>query len=195
MDNCFGGKASISLKTYGIIVHGVPIANIDIKSLDTSRWLIMQNADAFPNMNIRWLGWLAPLKVSKTEALLVFELDDVKTANRMINKGMVIRFGMHRCVLYNRECKIKQCFNCYQYGHISPQCRATTMCGSYSGLHKSSECVETEKQCCPVCKGKHRAWDIGCENRKKELRRVRTACEQLPTYHQIRKSLSLAQAK
>lgn len=70
---------------------------------------------------------------------------------------------MHRCVLYNRECKIKQCFNCYQYGHILPQCRAKTVCGSCSGPHKSSECLETEKQCCPVCKGKHKAWDIGCE--------------------------------
>lgn len=69
------------------------------------------------------------------------------------------------------------------------------MCGSCSGPYKSSECVETEKQCCPVCKGKHKAWDIGCENRKKELRRVRRARKQLLTYHQIHRSLSPAQAR
>ena len=66
----------------------------------------MQNADAFPNMNITWLGWLTPPKIGRTEALLVFELDDAETANRIIDKAMVIRFGMHKCILYNRECKI-----------------------------------------------------------------------------------------
>lgn len=94
-----GGKAFISTKTYGIIVHGVPIARIDLKSPDTSRWLTMQNADTFPDMNIRWLGWLTPPKVGKTEASLVLELDDAETVNKIIDEGMVIGFGMHRCVL------------------------------------------------------------------------------------------------
>ena len=69
------------------------------------------------------------------------------------------------------------------------------MCGSFSGPHKSSEYVETEKQCCLLYKSKQKAWDIECKNWKKELRQVQTTCKQLPTYHQIRKSLSPAQAK
>lgn len=55
--------------------------------------------------------------------------------------------------------------------------------------------MKIEKQYCPVCKGKHKAWDIGCKNRKNKLRQVQTTHKQLPTYHQIHRSLSLAQAK
>lgn len=55
----------------------------------------MQNANAFPNINIRWLGWLTFSQIGKIEALLIFELDDAKTANGIIDKDMVIGFDMH----------------------------------------------------------------------------------------------------
>lgn len=87
------------MKILGIIIHRVPIAKIDIKSLNIFQYLIMQNTDAFLNINIRWFGWLIALKVDKMEASLIFKLDGAKTANKIIDKGIVIEFGMHRYVL------------------------------------------------------------------------------------------------
>lgn len=93
------------MKTFNIIIHGIPIAKINIKSPDISQWLIIQNVNVFPNMNIKWLGRLTFSQIGKMEALLILKLDDAKIVNRIIDKDMLIGFGIYTFVLYNRECK------------------------------------------------------------------------------------------
>lgn len=39
--------------------------------------------------------------------LLIFKLNNTKTAHKIIDKSIVIKFGIHRYILYNKKCKIK----------------------------------------------------------------------------------------
>lgn len=39
--------------------------------------------------------------------LLIFKLNNTKTANEIIDKSIVIKFGIYKCILYNKKCKIK----------------------------------------------------------------------------------------
>lgn len=101
-------KISISIKTYGIIVHGVSIAKVDIKDVDKVQWFIMQNTDSFSNINIKWIECLTAQKIGKKKASLVFQLDNTKSAKQIFHESLVIGCDIHQCIKYNRECKIKQ---------------------------------------------------------------------------------------
>lgn len=49
--------------------------------------------------------------------------------------------------------KVLICFNCYRYGHIGKQCRASPRCLRCGGEHKNEECEKPVK--CLHCGGNH----------------------------------------
>ena len=46
------------------------------------------------------------------------EFTDPEIANAIIYAGMVWEGRIHICQLYDRVCRVKQCFHYYNYGHI-----------------------------------------------------------------------------
>lgn len=97
----------------------------------------------------------------------------------IIYTGMVWDGQIHLCQLYDRACRVKQCFRCYNYGHIGTQCNAAQICGYCTELHETKHCkqkgVEGFTPRCAVCKGVHTAWSNACPARKKEMGRVEQA--------------------
>lgn len=57
-------------------------------------------------MNIKWPRWLISPKVDKTEILLIFIPDNLEIVNKSMNKSIIIKFGMYKCILFNKKCKI-----------------------------------------------------------------------------------------
>ena len=74
---------------------------------------------------------------------------------------------------------MKQCFRCYNYGHIGTQCNASQLCGYCAEQHETKHCrqkgAEGFTPRCTVCKGAHTAWSNACPARRKEMRRVEQA--------------------
>ena len=46
-----------------------------------------------------------PSNICKMKVLLVFEQDNTKITNKMIDENIVTRFNMYKYVLYNKKCK------------------------------------------------------------------------------------------
>lgn len=96
---------------------------------------------------------------------------------------------IHQCQLYDRACRVKQCFRCYNYGHIGTQCNASQTCGYCGEQHESKHCsrkgVEGFAPRCAVCKDSHTAWSNACPARKKELQRVEQAKESRDIYWHV----------
>jgi hypothetical protein len=66
---------------------------------------------------------------------------------------------------YCPQHRLKQCFNCSRYGHLSPQCPVKTpSCGKCSNHHSTKECISSENKCAN-CAGAHPAWHHGCPKR------------------------------
>lgn len=42
-----------------------------------------------------------------------------KKINKIIQNDVIIAKRIHIIKIYNRKCRIKQCFNCYKYKHFS----------------------------------------------------------------------------
>ena len=109
----------------------------------------------------------------------MLEFTDPEMANAIIYAGMVWNSKVHQGQLYDRACRVKQCFRCYCYGHIGTQCNASQTCGYCAGGHESRHCKQKGAEGftprCTVCKGGHTAWSNACPARKKELERVELA--------------------
>ena len=67
--------------------------------------------------------WITPLHPGKKEekdikGALILVFRTKREANEVIDNGVVIDGQIHMARVYDRECRIKQCFNCYKYGHF-----------------------------------------------------------------------------
>lgn len=175
-----GEHAELSVPTYGIIVHGVSTNSIDIKDQKaTIQQILADNYTVIPKAEISFVGWLTKESPLKRASSIVVEFTEPEMANAIIYAGMVWDGQIHICQLYDRACRVKQCFRCYNYGHIGTQCNATQTCGYCAELHETKNCkqkgVEHFTPRCAVCKGAHTAWSNACPARKKELGRVEQA--------------------
>ena len=136
-----GSKAKLARKRYRIVVLGILIAKIDLeKAKETKEKIITQNSSICTWMKIESIFLLSLLKKDKRTSSLVIEVDDAKMTNTLIEKGLVLDHTLHGCMRYNLGFRIKQCFNCYKYGHVSVHCQKNTKCGACSGPHRTSEC-------------------------------------------------------
>lgn len=133
---------------------------------------------------IESIFWLSTPKKDRRTSSLVTEVADPKMANILIEEGLVLDHTLHGCMRYNPACRMKQCFNCYEYGHVSVHCQKSIKCGACSGSHRTSECPRDKVQKCPLCNGAHTSWEKRCEHRKKEYLRIEAAKPNTPRLHE-----------
>lgn len=175
-----GVHAELVVPTYGVIVHGIPTNSINIKDQDaTIQRMLADNYTVIPHAKISYIGWLTKEATLKRASSIVVEFTDPEMANAIIYAGMAWEGQIHQCQLYDRACRVKQCFRCYNYGHIGTQCDAAQTCGYCAELHETKTCrqkgVEGFTPRCPVCKDAHTAWSNACPARRKEMGRIELA--------------------
>ena len=175
-----GENAELVQPTFGVIVHGVATNSMNMKEQESIvEQILADNYTVIPKAEISHIGWLTRESTFKRASSIVVEFKDPAAANAVIYAGMVWNGQIHQCQLYDRTCRLKQCFRCYNYGHIGTQCNATQTCGYCSELHETKSCIRKEAEGftpkCAVCKGSHNAWNTACPARKQEVERVERA--------------------
>jgi hypothetical protein len=185
-----GENAEVIVPTYGVIVHGIHTSSINIKDQKaTIQQMLADNYTVIPHAKISYIGWLTKEATSKRASSIVVEFTEPEMANAIIYAGMAWDGQIHQCQLYDRACRIKQCFRCYNYGHIGTQCNASQVCGYCAERHETKHCqqkgVEGFTPRCAVCKGGHTAWSNACPARRKEMRRVEQAKEIRSVYWHV----------
>jgi hypothetical protein len=142
-----------------------------------------------PDAEIAYIGWLTKESTLKRISSIVVEFKDLGIANAIIYTGMAWDGYIHQYQLYDRAYRVKQCFRCYNYGHIGTQCNASQICGHCTEQHETRNCrqrgAEGFTPRCAVCKGAHTAWSNACPARKKELGRVQQAKEVRSIYWHV----------
>ena len=109
---------------------------------------------------ITYVGWLTREGRKKQASSLVVEFTTKYHANRVTREGLVLNAIHHDCVLYDKSCRLKQCYRYHESGHIGPRCDAEERCGYCAGKHNTKECMvkETDPKpapSCVLCKGLH----------------------------------------
>ncbi|KAF2802658.1 uncharacterized protein BDZ99DRAFT_337225, partial [Mytilinidion resinicola] len=91
----------------------------------------------------------------------ILSINTACTANRLIERGIVIGGILHTVERYEAACRATQCYKCQSYGHISTHCRRDPRCGACAGSHDTRDC-ESEARKCANCKMEHPAWSANC---------------------------------
>ena len=190
-----GGGAKIVERTFGVLIHGVLVQEINKTSSEqVARTLELENQANIQGLKIKYTGWLQPkTAAAKKNSTLVAEFTEPEHANLAIRNGMMIGARLLGCELYDKGCRLKQCFICWKYGHISNQCKVGQLCGFCAEPHLSNDCQNKEpippRRClCAACGGAHSAWSPNCLLRQKEWARIRQAVEARPHYHPERRN-------
>ena len=99
----------------------------------------------------------------------------------LVQNGLTLGFEKFPMSLWITKPRIKQCFRCLQFGHISKHCKhdvekpVCARCGEAG--HKSSNCSADEVKCIN-CKQNHVAWSKECPKRKKVMTKLRARAQQ-----------------
>ncbi|OJD24284.1 hypothetical protein ACJ73_04357 [Blastomyces percursus] len=172
-------------------MHGVGTnkENIDpSRQAEAIEKIQTENATLHPGAKVAYVGWLTRSGVKKSASSLVVEFTTKEHADRAIREGMVLNAYHHDCELYDRSCKLKQCYKCQRYGHIGPQCSANETCGYCAESHNTRDCRRKEEEPdftpkCVLCKGPHTTWSNSCQIRQTQLAKVEQARKNRPSYY------------
>ncbi|KIV98298.1 uncharacterized protein PV09_09855 [Verruconis gallopava] len=123
----------------------------------------------------------------KAMSSIVIEFTKPEDANRIIDENLVWQCEMCPAERYERQCRLKQCFQCQKYGHIGTQCKAAKTCGYCAQEHSYWECptktnLEAARKCV-ICHGTHEAWSRECPTRKEEVAKIKAILATRPKYH------------
>ena len=114
-----GDQAEVVVPTYGVIVHGVSTKSINIKDQKaTIQQMLADNYTVIPDARISYVGWLTREGPLKRASSIVVEFTAPEMANAVIYAGMAWEGQIHQCQLYDRACRVKQCFRCSNYEYI-----------------------------------------------------------------------------
>jgi len=185
-----GNGTSVRTYTYGVLVHGIRTSTINIENFEEVRDAILHENRAFlPTAEIKYVGWLTRQPPQKATSSIVIEFTKPEDANKIIDENLVWQGEMCSAERYERQCRLKQCFQCQKYGHIGTQCKAAKTCGYCAQEHSSWECpTKTDQEAprkCAVCHGAHAAWSRECTTRKEESAKIKAVLATRPKYHPV----------
>ena len=171
--------AEVQIPIYTVAVHGIHSNSININKMEEAKQgIILANTRTVPcaMQNIKRISWISRAHEVKARSSIIIELTDPRIANAFIERGMVYQDQLHECELYSPESKVRQCFNCQEYGHIGTRCYKPQKCGWCSLPHPTQDCMTKDtrdnngkdQRACANCKGNHEAWHKHCPTMKAE---------------------------
>ncbi len=104
-----------------------------------------------------------PEGASQSEVINHYRVYQTRGRNKIIDEGLVWQGEMCQSERYERQCCLKQCFQCQNNGHIRTQCKAAKTCGCCVQEHSSRDCPskaerDTPRKCAN-CHGPYEAWN------------------------------------
>ena len=150
-------SARVARRTFAVLAHGVR-TTIDMSNQEKAIGrLIKDNARLHEDLEVLRIVW--PKKVAdsgKAHSSLIVEVATEAMTNRLMNVGMLDSYQECACELFEKNCRITQCFRCHEFGHMAKVCRKDQRCGKCAGKHHIEECVvPPNRRRCANCNGNH----------------------------------------
>ena len=126
--------------------------------------LIKNNARFYENLKILRIVWLKKVTESeKTHSLLIMKIAIEAMMNWLMNVSMLNAYHECTCELFEKNCRITQCFRCQEFDHIIRLCRKNQCCIKCADKHHIKRCMMSlNKRCCINCNENHKLWRCIC---------------------------------
>ena len=170
-------KLCITLKTYPILAHGLPVSFDPARNSQDVHVIISYNNHIITHsatlQHVDFLHCLHSSSQAKLHTSFVLYFTNPKIAKNCIAHWLAFQ----GCLLSTAKFvqKPPQCYNCHCNGHLTWSCKKVPIGGLCSGPHTSPNCqcpnqlpcAETAPckhvmQKCGACSGPHVASDVGC---------------------------------
>jgi hypothetical protein len=184
-----GEGAEVRRKQYAVVTHGIKVAQMDMSNkTDAIKAIYTQNPSWKDQVEILNIAWTDRKRFGgKSVSSLIIGVAEPAQGDILIDGGMLWDYQLHDCEPFSGQCRITQCYKCYQYGHIGRMCSNEEICGFCGKLdHKTDECLrkpDPTRHRCPICPGhgKYTAWAPSCPIRKEKREEAQRAYLQRPT--------------
>lgn len=111
---------------------------------------------------------------------MIIHFNNEMNCNKILIRKLILDFRLFNCMRHILKIRIKQCFNCNKYDHMSLTCRYDTICFWCADKHSYKNCKKTSK--CAFCKKKHITSSNTCSNRKRKKVRVQRVREKTTVF-------------
>ena len=163
-------NAQVKERTFGVIAKGVMVQDLRGDQTSMRAQIQEQNRNTM-EIDPYWVGFLHRPRDGESRIPLVIEVKGVKQANQLIRNGICIGAVWYSCEVYNRRCRLTQCFKCWRYGHLATVCPHEERCGQCGGGHNHLAC-RSARLACIGCGGEHEARSKLCTARAREVDRI-----------------------
>ncbi len=157
----------LSRRTFEIMIHEVKITSINTQNQQkTITHIIRQNASMHSNLKIARVIWSKRAKINfnKEYSSLIMKIYSAATTNCLIQEELFDEYSHRTCKYFDKDCKLKQCFNCQRYKHINRSCKYNRRCAICANFHSESICnISIEKRKCVNCERNHFVWSFQCK--------------------------------
>ncbi len=154
----------VARRIFAVLTHEVRT------TIDTSNQkkiierLIKDNARLHEDLKVLRIVWLKKIAESeKAHSSLIVEIAIEAMANRLMNVSMLNSYQECACELFEKNCRITQCFRCHEFDHMTKFCRKNQRCGKCADKHHIEKCVmSSNRRRCVNCNENHELWRHIC---------------------------------
>jgi len=151
----FGPGATLRTKTFTVLAYRVPTTLSIDNQKEAIAKIYSQNPSLKDRVTITRVG-RARKDAEKPTAPLYIGVVEPEQANYLIRQGLLWGSMLYNCEPYFKECRVTQCLQCWEYGHIAKHCTKAKRCGYCATTgHSSEECLRKEDNRayrCSVCR-------------------------------------------
>jgi hypothetical protein len=118
------------------------------------------------NLKIARVIWSKRAKIisNKKYFSLIMKIYNAATINRLIKKRLLNEYSHRTCKYFDKNYRLKQCFNCQRYDHIEKSCKYERRCAIYTSSYNNNTCTTSiERRKCVNCDENHSVWSFQCK--------------------------------
>ncbi len=136
--------------------------------------LIKDNARLHEDLKVLRIVWLKKIADSeKTHSLLIVKIMIEAMTNQLMNVSMLNLYQECACKLFEKNCRITQCFRCHEFDHMTKICRKNQRCEKCADKHHIKKCVmSSNRRRCVNCNENHELWIRICLKWRQQMKQA-----------------------
>ncbi len=165
-------SAHVMRRSFTILAHDVHITlNTSNQKIIIKR-LIKNNARLHEDLKMLKIAWFKKIVESeKIHSLLIIEIAIKTMMNQLLNINMLNSYQECSCKLFEKNCRITQCYRCFDFDHMTKFCKNEKCCFKCTDKHHIKKCiVSMNKKWCANCNNNHELWRYSCLKWKLQIK-------------------------
>ncbi len=154
----------VMCKSFVILTHDVHIIlNTNNQKMIIKR-LIKNNIKLHENLKMLRIAWLKKIvKSEKIHSSLIIEIAIKMIINQLLDVNMLNSYQECLCKLFKKNCRITQCYKCFDFNHMTKFCKNKERCFKCADKHHIKKCVVLmNRRWCVNCNDSHELWRWSC---------------------------------